>query len=60
MMMQNRYAQAAIAKLRKRNLDNGTVDELLDDAFRQLMRYIELLEQKLDRVEVSANKRRMF
>ncbi len=61
MMIQNRYCQAAVAKLRQRNLDNDTFDKLEDDVFRQLLMYIEMLERKLDQVEVSANsRRRMF
>jgi uracil phosphoribosyltransferase len=60
MMIQSRYAQAAIARLRERNLDDDTFDKLEDDVFRQLLMYIEMLERKLEQVEVQANRRRMF
>ena len=60
MMIQNRYAQAAIARLRDRKLDDDTFDKLEDDVFRQLLMYIEMLERKIEQVEIQANKRRMF
>ena len=60
MMIQSRYAQAAVARLRERNLDDDTFDKLEDDVFRQLLMYIEMLERKLEQVEIQANKRRMF
>jgi hypothetical protein len=59
-MIQSRYAQAAVARLRERNLDDDTFDKLEDDVFRQLLMYIEMLERKLEQVEVQANRRRMF
>lgn len=61
MMIQSRYAQAAVARLRERNLDDDTFDKLTDDVFRQLLMYIEMLERKVEQVEIQANKmRRIF
>ena len=60
MMIQNRYCQAAVARLRERNLDDDTFDKLEDDVFRQLLMYVEMLERKIEQVEIQANKRRMF
>ena len=60
MMIQSRYCQAAVARLRERNLDDDTFDKLEDDVFRQLLMYVEMLERKIEQVEIQANKRRMF
>lgn len=69
--MQARYAQAKVENLARRLLDKSPdntfetgpeTDWKIETvaAMREMIRYINMLEQKLDRVEVSANRRRMF
>lgn len=63
MMRQALVAQGMISKLKQAVLDNPDIDpctkEILD-ALRELHRYIQLVEHKLDEVEVQANRRRFY
>jgi hypothetical protein len=62
-MRQALVAQGMISKLKQAVLDNPDIDpctkEILD-ALRELHRYIQLVEHKLDEVEVQANRRRFY
>jgi len=65
MMRQSLITQGKIAKLqtalsRKMEGNSEDVDTEILEAMRELHRYIQLVEQKLDEVEVQANRRRFY
>ena len=65
MMRQSLITQGKISKLqtalsRKVEGNREDVDEEILEAMRELHRYIQLVEHKLDEVEVQANRRRFY
>ena len=69
--MQARYAKAKVENLARRLLDKSPdntfetgpeTDWKIETvaALREMIRYINMLERKIDDVEIRANKRRMF
>lgn len=65
MMRQSLITQGKISKLqtalsRKMEGNNEDIDTEILEAMRELHRYIQMVEQKLDEVEVQANRKRFY
>ncbi len=65
MMRQSLITQGKISKLqtalsRKMEGNNEDIDTEILEAMRELHRYIQLVEHKLDEVEVQANRKRFY
>jgi len=62
-MRQSQIAEGMISKLRQAVLDNPLSDpctkEILD-ALRELLRYVQIVEQKCEQAEIVANRRRFY